>query len=172
MILDINNTLSAAQAVTVTAVSDRTFDTAGLGIGNPVTNAFGLQNASFGQDIGGGGPGVSSPQLLVQVGTAFTAGGSATFKAQLQCAVDVANTGLPVTWDTIVETDTIAVALLTAGAQVAAFNVPDRYLGQGFPRFYRVNYVVATGPMTAGTVNAFFATGIDDALRQIYPSAF
>ncbi len=172
MILDINSILSSAQLLTVTAVSDRTYDVAGLGVGVPVTNAFGLQNSSFGEDLGGGGPGVSSPQLLVQVSAAFTAGGSATLKAQLQCAVDVTNTGLPVTWDTIVETDTVAVALLTAGAQLASFAIPDRYLGQAFPRFYRVNYVIATGPMLTGSINAYLNTGTDDGLRQIYPSAF
>ncbi len=172
MILDINAVLSAAQALTVTAVSTNVYDTAGLGIGNAVTNAFGVQNTSFGEDLGGGGPGVSAPQLLAKVGTTFTAGGAATMQVQLQAAVDVTNTGLPVTWDTILQTDTVAVALLTAGAQIANFTVPDRYLGQGFPRFYRLNYIIASGPMLTGTMNAFLATGIDDATSQIYPSGF
>lgn len=170
MILDIASILSSKQALTVTATSTFVYDTAGLGVGQPVGNTFGVQNTSFGQDLGGGGPLVSGPQLLCQVVTAFTAGGSAVLRIQLQAAVDVANTGLPVTWNTIMQTDDIAVALLTAGAKPASFTVPDRYLGQNFPRFYRLNYVIGTGPMLTGTMNAFLDTGNDDL--PAYPSAF
>lgn len=171
-ILDINSLLSVSQAVTVTAPSQQVYDVAGLGVGVPVTNITGIANggvAVFGEDLGGGGPNASSPQLAIEVATTFTAAGAATMQCQLQAAVDD-GTGNPSTWKTIVETDTIAVALLVAGAKPASFNVPDRYLGQGFPRFYRTNYVVATGPMTAGALNARLQTGIDD--NPIYPGNF
>lgn len=174
-ILDVDTLLSSNQAITVTTTSTGVYDTAGLGVGVPVNNIFGNptqgSNASFGNDIGGGGPEVGAPQLHVRVGTAFTAGGSATLQIQLQAATDTNNTGTPGTWDTIVETDAYAVALLTAGTGLASFTVPKRYIGQGFPRFYRLNYVVATGPMTAGTIGiAALQTGIDD--NPIYPSNF
>ena len=171
MYLDAASVLSSAQAITVTAVSTGTYDTAGLGIGQPVTNRFGTAT-NFGQDVGGGGPLVSAPQLIVAVSTAFTAAGSATLQVQLQAALDVNNTGLPTTWLTIVESDTIAVALLktSVGQPLVSFTVPDRYQGQNFPRFYRLNYVVATGPMTAGAVNAALLTGIDDV--PFYPPNF
>ena len=171
MILDATLALSTNQAVTVTAVSQNVLDLAGLGVGVPVANKFGVENTSFGEDIGGGGPHAEAPQLLVQVGTAFTAGGSATLRVQLQAAVDTSNSGTPGTWQTIEQTDDIAVALLTAGAQVANFTVPKRYLGQNFPRFYRLNYIVSTGPMTAGTIGyAGILTGVDDA--PMYPNAY
>ncbi len=175
MILDANAVLSSLQAITVTAVSTGVYDTAGVGVGVPAPNFFGQQGGGatiFGEDLGGGGPSSASPpQLGVQVSTAFTAGGSATLKVQLQAAVDTGtNTGTPGTWQTIVETDTLAVALLTLGTWLARFVVPDRYPGQGYPRFYRLNYVVATGPMTAGAVNAFLATGIDSP--QAYQANF
>ena len=172
MILDINSTLSVNQAVTVTAVSTGVYDVAGLGVGNAVTNAFGLQNTSFGEDLGGGGPNdASAAQMAVIVGTAFTAGGAATMTIQLQAAVDTTNTGTPGTWSTIVQTDAIPVANLVAGAIPASFTIPKRYLGQNFPRFYRLNYVIATGPMTAGTIKyAGLLTGVDD--NPSYPSAF
>lgn len=173
MILDVNSILSQNQAVTVTAPSTGVYDTAGLGVGNPVNNIFGVNVAgsSFGEDLGGGGPYTSGPQLGVIVGTAFTAGGAATMQFQLQAAVDTNNTGTPGTWDTIDQTDDIAVALLTAGTKIANFTVPARYPGQGFPRFYRVNYIVATGPMTAGTIGlAGLVTGIDDT--PTYPAAY
>lgn len=162
MILDSNLLLDSNRALTVTAVSAGVYDTAGLGVGVPVTNIFG-NVTNFGNDIGTGGPYTSGPQLLVQVGTAFTAGGAATLQCQLQAAVDTSNSGTPGTWRTIDQTDTIAVALLVTGAQIANWTVPRRYLGQDFPRFYRVNYVIATGPMLTGTIIfAGFLTGIDD----------
>ena len=177
MILDATSILSQNQAITATAASTGVYDTAGLGVGQPVTNIFGLPTASnaatsFGQDIGEAGPGAggSTPQLMALITKTFTAGGSATLQTQLQAAVDVNNTGLPVTWDTILETDTIAVALLTAGRYAAAFSVPGRYLGQYFPRFYRLNFVVATGPMTAGTITSALLTGID--VTPAYPANY
>lgn len=170
MLLDVNLLLDSNRALTVTAVSSGVYDTAGLGVGNPVANIFG-NVTNFGNDIGGGGPEVGAPQLLVQVGTAFTAGGAATMRVQLQAAVDTSNSGTPGTWLTIDQTDDVAVALLVAGAQIANFTVPRRYLGQNFPRFYRLNYIIATGPMTAGTISfAGFLTGIDD--NPIYPGNF
>ena len=96
---------------------------------------------------------------------------SASLTIQLQAAVDTTNTGTPGTWSTIVQTDAIPVASLVAGAIPASFTIPKRYLGQNFPRFYRLNYVIATGPMTAGTIKyAGLLTGVDD--NPSYPSAF
>ena len=166
MIQDINLQLSVAQAVTVTAVSTGTYDTAGVGVGQAAPNIFGTA-AEFGNDIGGGGPNASAPQLGVFVSTNFTAGGSATMQVQLQAAVD-AGGGTPGAWDTIMESDTIPVAdWIINNGPIVSFTVPKRYPGQGFPRFYRLNYVVATGPMTAGALNASLLTGIDD--NPIYP---
>lgn len=164
--------LSSAQAITVTAVSTGVYDTAGLGVGQPVTNRFGTAT-NFGEDVGGGGPLTSAPQLVVSVPTAFTAGGAATLQVQLQAAVDTSNTGTPGTWETIMQTTTFALADLAASSPqrpLCSFTVPDRYPGQNFPRFYRLNYVVATGPMTAGAVNAMLLTGIDDV--PFYPPNF
>ena len=42
MILDAQSLLSNAQVLTVTAPSSNVFDTAGLGVGQPVTNIFGV----------------------------------------------------------------------------------------------------------------------------------
>ena len=169
MILDINTLLSSSQLITVTAPSANVIDLAGLGVGNPVTNKFGT-GTSFGEDIGIG-DGVSPPNLLCIVGTAFAAAGAGTLQVQLQAAVDVNNTGLPVTWDILAQTDPMALAVLTAGRLIAEFTIPPRYPGQGFPRFYRLNYVVATGPMTAGSIAfAGIITGRDDAPQ--YPAAY
>lgn len=172
MYIDAGSVLSSTQAITATAVSTGTYDTAGLGVGQPVTNRFGTAT-NFGEDLGGGGPAASAPQLGVWVTTAFTAGGAGTLQIQLQAAVDVNNTGLPVTWQTIDQTDAFALASLVVSSPqrpLVSFTVPDRYPGQNFPRFYRLNYVVGTGPMTAGALNAMLLTGIDDV--PFYPPNF
>jgi hypothetical protein len=172
MQLDVSSILSSSQAITVTAPSTGVYDVAGLGVGVAVNNRVGVSGTVFGSDLGGGGPLASAPQLGVWVGTTFTAGGSATLQVQLQAAIDNGS-GSPGTWDTIVESDTIAVALLvsgTPGRPLVSYTVPTRYQGQGFPRFYRINYAVATGPMTAGQINAALLTGIDDV--SFYPANF
>lgn len=172
MYLDASSILSNAQAVTATAASTNVYDTAGLGVGQPVANRFGTAT-NFGEDLGGGGPTGHAPQLGVWIATTFTAAGAATLQVQLQAAVDTNNTGTPGTWQTIDQTDTFALAALVAGSPqrpLVSFTVPDRYPGQNFPRFYRVNYVVATGPMTAGVLTAALLTGIDDV--PFYPPNF
>lgn len=170
MILDITTLLSANQVITATAPSTNVYDTAGVGVGVPVPNIFGTATI-FGNDIGIG-DGMSPPNLLCVVGTAFTAAGAGTLQVQLQAAVDTGtNTGIPGTWDTIVETDALPLSVLTAGRQIAEFAVPPRYPGQGFPRFYRLNYVVASGPMTAGSIStSALITGRDD--NPLYPGNF
>lgn len=173
MILDINTLLSNQQALTVTAPSTGTYDTAGLGVGVPVTNITGIVNnavAVFGNDLGGGGPLAEGPQLQVIVNTAFAAAGAATMRFELQAAIDN-GAGSPGTWDTIVQSDDIPVALLIPGDNpIISYTVPKRYPGQGFPRFYRLNYLIATGPMTAGALSAQLLTGIDD--NPLYPANY
>jgi hypothetical protein len=173
MILDINTLLSSAQAITVTAPSTFVIDLAGQGVGVADPNIFGQGGGAtiFGEDIGIG-DGMSPPNLLCVVTTAFTAAGAGTLQVQLQAAPDTgANTGTPGTWSTLVQTDAIALASLTKGQKIAEFTVPPNYPGLTTkPRFLRVNYVVATGPMTAGAVTASIITGRDD--QPAYPAGF
>lgn len=175
-ILDALTILSSAQAITVTAASSNVYDTAGLGVGSPVTNIIGLPTASsggvsFGNDLGGGGPNAEGPQLQTIVGTTFTAGGAGTLTIQLQAASDTSNTGTPGTYQTIAQTDAYALATLVAGARLTpSWSVPGRYAGSNFPRFYRLNYVVATGPMLTGTISAQLVTGQQDS--PTYPGNF
>lgn len=173
MILDLQSVLSSNQVITVTAPSTGVYDTAGLGVNVPAVNITGIVNnaaAAFGSDIGGGGPLAEGPQLMVVVGTAFAAAGAATLEVELQAAIDSGG-GVPGAWQTIMQTDEYALATLTAGQTIANFTVPRRYPGANFPRFYRLNYVVATGPMTAGTIStSALLTGVDD--NPLYPANF
>ena len=176
MILDLNSVLSSSQVLTVTAVSTGVYDVAGLGVNVAATNITGLvpgtlpTTAAMGEDLGGGGPNASAPQLGVFINTNFTAGGAATMRFQLEAAVD-AGSGVPGTWDIIVQSDDIPVAdLITSDNPIVSFTVPKRYPGQGFPRFYRLNYLISTGPMLTGALSAYLMTGIDD--NPLYPANY
>lgn len=167
MILDATLTLSSNQQVLATAPSQNVIDIASVGVGVAVNNAFGTASV-FGEDIGIG-EATEGPQILCQVGTAFTTANAGTLQVQLQTAIDNGN-NQPGTWDTIAQTDAFAVGVLTAGQKLAEFHIPPRYPGQAFPRFYRLNYVV-TNAFTAGTIGyAGILTGRDDA--PMYPAAY
>lgn len=140
MIMDAQNLFSALQAVTVTAVSTNVID---LGVDRDV----------------GGGLGGRDLEIDTRVVTAFTAAGAATLVMALQTATDAAFTA-PII---LAQTDAIPVASLVAGYEPARFRVmsPTK-------RYLRLNYTVATGPMTAGTINA--AIVADRQANRTYPS--
>lgn len=169
MILDATLLLSQSQAITVTAPSTGTIDLSGNGVGQPITDRIGVQSSVFGEDIGIGA-GYSQPVIVCIVGTAFTAGGAGTLRVQFQEAIDNGS-NQPGTWMTAAQTDDLTLAQLVAGQKIAEFPVPVRAPGQAFPRFIRLNYVVSTGPMTAGTIAiATINTGRDDV--PFYPTGF
>lgn len=122
---------SDKQAITVTAVSTN------------VVDAGATKNAAIGRDLGAGTP----LYLFVNVSQTFTAAGAATLTATLQDSADNA------TFADVASVGPLSLAQLTAGK---GFNV-------GFPvptrRYTRVNYTVATGPMTAGIVSAHIVDG-------------
>lgn len=131
-ILDKQLQYSDKQAVTVTAVSTN------------VVDAGATKNPAIGRDLGAGTP----LYLFVNVSQTFTAAGAATLTATLQDSADNS------TFADVASVGPLSLAQLTAGK---GFNV-------GFPvptrRYTRVNYTVATGPMTAGIVSAHIVDGV------------
>lgn len=137
--------------------------TAGSATGQAVTataNSTNCVDLLQARDIGEG------KELYVQftVGTAFTAGGSATLTPTVIVTADPTSFGTPTTIGTA---GTIAVATLVAGYTFAVRLNPQiaslglRYLG--------AIYTVATGPMTAGTITADIVTEIQDG-KKYYAS--
>lgn len=118
----------ALSAITVTRVSTNTID---------------LLNA---RDIGG--PMNPSMWLYVGVNAAFTAAGAGTLTIQMQGSVDNS------AWSTYGETRALALADLVANSNVMVASWPSNIAADANPRYLRLNYVVATGPMTAGSLNA------------------
>jgi hypothetical protein len=143
MILDnfdlLSGSVSAAgvltgQAVTTTAVSTNTLDTAPLALGGNTPN-----------DIGRGEP------LSVAISTliAATAAGAATVNFELIQADDAA---LTTNVETIVQTGPIGKATLVLGALVHLRY--DRAAPLAARRYVGVRYTVGTGPLTAGSFAA------------------
>jgi hypothetical protein len=126
----------ALSAITVTRVS---------------TNVIDLLNQ---RDIGDGG----APPMYCYIGVsaAFTAGGAGTLQVQAQGSVDNA------TYFTYIETRAFSIAELTPIGRLTAFTWPSvpvatpgtTAIAGAAPRYLRLNYIVATGPMLTGSVNA------------------
>lgn len=131
--------VSTAQAVTVTAVS------------TDVIDAGATKNANIGRDLGGG------TQLFMEitVAQAFTAAGAATLTIALQDSQDNS------TFNDVLVTPPLALASLIVGAR---FYIP---LPARMRRYIRNNYTVATGPMTAGILNAQIVDGM--TVERAYP---
>lgn len=102
------------------------------------------------------GDGASPPMLLyVGVSAAFTAGGAGTLQVQLQGSDD------NVTFYTYAESRAFSIAELTPVGRLFVLAWPAVPVGTAalvgapaLPRYFRLNYVVATGPMLTGSVNA------------------
>lgn len=146
-ILDAQLQLSAAQAVTASAVSTNTID---LGTS---------------RDIGTG----TKLFAVVGVDTTATAAGAATVRFQV---ITSANANLS-SANVISQTDDIPIANLTAGrkpivialspAVLNSLPVGQRYLG--------LQYTIGTGPLTAGAFTAYLTnSGVD--VGKNYASGF
>lgn len=128
MILDKLLMFSEKQAVTASAASTDVIDL------DPIDGTR--------RDIGVGYP----LEFWATVDTTATAAGAATLNVQLQTSPDNS------TWTTIYDSGALALAALTAGKRLFSAKVPA-----GVQRYLRVNYVVGTGPLTAGA----FTSGIN-----------
>lgn len=93
--------------------------------------------------------------LVVMATEAFTASGSATLTIDL---VDDDNASLSSPATVLNLGTTIAKATLVAGYEIFKGRVPIAKITQ---RYLGLNYTVATGPMTAGKVRAFFTPNVD-----------
>lgn len=134
MIFDQQTLLSDAQAITVTAVSTNVID-------------LGPIKTGIVRDIGKG----KQIPLLVQVVEAFTAAGAATLTVSLQTDDNEAFSSAKTVWTS----PALALADLVAGKVI----IPE-YIPRGTnERYMRLNYAVATGPMTAGKVTAGVTMG-------------
>jgi hypothetical protein len=129
MYMDRQNLFSAAQAITTGSAAS--------------TDIIDLGST---RDIGSG----EVLEVIVVIDQTFTSGGAGTLDVKLQTDTAV-GFGTVVT---LLSTGATALASLTAGAAIARWRVP-----RGVLRYLRLQYVVATADMTAGTVTAGISIG-------------
>ena len=150
MITDAENTLSASQVVTASAVSTNTLD---LGPGAT-------------RDIGSG----EELNVYINVEQTVTAAGAATVNFQLITSA-AANLSSP----TIIgQTDAIPKASLPAGTEIV-IPVPRSLINKLGQRYFGLQYTVTTGPLTAGIFSAGVVIDAPDntgLLKKAYPSGF
>lgn len=163
MIIDAQNRISgstvngllAGQAVTATAVSTNAID---LWAGQSAVQSVPLQNyapqagGSPFQDQARGTP----KEIVCQVTTQFTAAGAATLQVQIIIADDLALTTNVLA---LQESMAIAKATLVPGYK---FRIGLALPEGAAQRFLGLNYIVATGPMTAGNIAAFLVWDSQD----------
>lgn len=125
-----------------------------------------------GRDVGVVGGDETAVKLLVMAQANFTAGGAATLQIQVLGAPDN-GAGAPGAFSVFGQTDVFALATLVAGAKLLDWDMPRKpptMAVNSNPRFIKLHYIVATGPMTAGTVQAEMLLG--EEARVDYPSGF
>lgn len=99
-------------------------------------------------------------KLLVLCQQGFTTANSATLQVQVQASTD-SNT-----WQTLAQTDVLAVTALAQGNRIAKMDMPNN----GLTRYLRLNYVVGTGVFSAGAVTAALVLSRDD--NPQYPANY
>jgi hypothetical protein len=169
--LDAALQFSNAQAITASAQSTNFYDAL---TGQSLTTTFTptpagyiwpVNETYFGEDLGIG-KGKGTPRVVVETGTVFATLTSLQIQFQgapLNATAFASGNRSDLVFVTYIQTDTIALALLTANTRIAAFDWPMRKVGANLPRFYQLNYVVAGSNATTGTVTADITLGDDDA---------
>ena len=159
MFLDNLVLLANKQAVTSTAAGTATFDVCGVGSGTVppmITGILGSTGAAvpIGFDIGAG-DGFVPPTLYWNVSTAFVSAASATLQIGIQAAPDNGS-GSSGTYQIITETAPLTPAQLALNAN-GQFQIPPvgaNWVGEALPRFYQVEFTVATSTFSAGNITA------------------
>lgn len=153
MILDSQLCFDAGVAITVTRVSTNIID---LGVG---------------RDLGVAGEDHPIKVFVLSDGL-FNAGGAATLDILVEGAPDNGS-GSPGTYTTFASIPALTITELNSvkpDARAMTIDLPRRRDNANPPRFLRLTYTVATGPFTAGSVQAYLNLGVDE--NYSYPSGF
>jgi len=136
----VDNNLYMSDAQAVTATASST---------KSLDLATALRNVGSGEPI----------ELVVQVASAADASGNATVVFSLDDSADNSSFGV------VAQTAAIGKAALVAGYEALRIRLPA-----GLKRYIQVTYTVATGPLTAGTFNAYLVLDRQDNVAR--PSGF
>jgi hypothetical protein len=168
--LDLSLQFSSAQAITASAASTNFYDQL-TGESDTTTftkapnNIIPVNETFFGEDLGIG-KGLGTPRVVVNVGTVFATLTSLQVQfrgAPNNATAQASGNRSDLVFAIYIQTDTIALALLTANTRICAFDWPMRKTGQSLPRFIDLNYAVGGSNATTGTVTSDVTIGDDDA---------
>lgn len=160
--------LSNAQSITTTAASTTVYDVTGAGVGNAPNQVFGQTStgaaSAAGLDIGTG-DGMETLHAFFLITTTGTGAGTVTF--QVQAAPPSGNNAG--TYVTLAASQAFTGTTLVAG-DVIDLPIPPYASaadqigpGMGLPRFYRLNYVVAS----SATVSVTGYIGVNPPLGYV-----
>jgi len=147
--------LSLVAGAGIDVPSTNVIDLLGIGAGNPPTSSIIGNVTNFGAPDAMGVGGLR-PELLVNIGDAFTTGTSATLNVALQAAADAGTpTWQPGTWQTIAETGELTAAQLTADQTIMRLPWLPPFPANLRPRFLRLLFQVPAATLfTAGTISS------------------
>ncbi len=128
----------------------------GLTATSTSTNVIDLVNA---RDLGIGDD--PAMRVAVLVTETFLSAGATTLQVQVQGSTDNSS------YTVMAESAAIGKASLVLGANVLPIMLPSVAPGQALPRYLRLNYVVATGPFTDGSLSAMLV--LDNQQNRAYP---
>lgn len=180
MLMDVNLRLSAAQAVTATAVSTNSIDllqglalaSAGGTYAVPPSQIIG--NATyFGEDLGVGKH-MGTPRFVFTSGPG-TPGAATSLVIGIAGAPDNGGgTIAGLTFVPYIQTRAIPLASILANTRLASIDFPKREVGVALPRFIQAQYTVAGSNFTGLTINADLTHGPDDAVDTLakYPANY
>lgn len=173
MLMDANLRLSAAQAITATAVSTNSIDllqglalaSAGGTYAVPPSQIIG-NPTYFGEDLGIGKH-MGVPRFVFTSG-AGTPGAATSLVIGISGAVDNGGgTIAGLTFVPYIQTRAIPLASILANTRLASIDFPKREVGQGLPRFIQAFYTVAGANFTNLTISADLTHGPDDAVDTL-----
>ncbi len=110
-------------------------------------------------------PGTPMYLVLISDGL-FAAAGAATCSIAFRGSIDNA------TYFTYSQGTVLSIAQMNAGGYFLPITIPRPLATASMPvpRYYKIAYTVATGPFTAGAVQAYLALSRDDIIA--YPSGY
>ena len=176
--LTFNTAVNGSQTITVTAASTTVIDVTGAGVGNApaMIGGYPATNTAIGIDYGVG-DGMAIPYVLVFINSATTVTGTMT--VSLQAAPDNGSYS-PGTYTTLYTSANLNGSTQLAAGNVLYFQVPPTLaaMGEALPRFYRLNYTVASNTISI-SVNAqmslnppSFASAKTGIIGGLYPNNY